>query len=571
MPQDRPLAWPTDETPVGLASHPGLAQFLQAIVEASADGVLVVSADQRVLAVNRRFHDLWNLPPGSVQVGDSSPALGRAQRSQIVDPTAFDGALAWGHSHPYQAQALEVPLVDGRTITGYAAPIIDPVGAYLGRVWHIHDETERRTQQRERDRLMEQLQTAERAQQFLLDASAVLAEATGLAETLESLAWVAVPALADLCLIDVNEERGGIVRMASVHADPERRELAARLRDYPPDPAGAHPGVEAIRHGRSSWSETMTDEFLAATTRDPEHLRILRALGFTSYMAVPLVAKGLVLGAVTLVSAGSGRRFGPQDLAFAENLAGRVAQVVAKERRYEREHNMSHALQSSLLPHRVPEVPGIELAVRYLPGTRDNEVGGDFWDVALMPSGELAIGVGDVAGHDITAAATMAQLRSACRALRAHASDPVSLIRVLHETWDHLDLERMATAVFARIDPRSRQLRVASAGHPAPVVISGGTARLLPLQPAPPFGAVPAPSTEWRETLSPGTALVFFTDGLIEDRGRNINDGLARLLDAASHAPSLAAEALADHILGAVSGDDRDDDVALLVMYLEPD
>jgi hypothetical protein len=413
---------------------------------------------------------------------------------------------------------------------------------------------------------MEQLRAAEQAQRFLLDASEVLAAATGLADTLESLARVAVPTLADLCLIDITDERGGIIRMAAVHANPELQHLAVKLRAFPPDPAGPHPSVEVMRFGRSRWSATMPEDFLVATTRDPDHLAILRALQFASYTAVPLVADGQVLGCVTLVSSGSGRRFGPTDLAFAENLAGRVALVVAKERRYDRERSTSHTLQSSLLPSHLPAVEGVELAVRYLPGTRDTEVGGDFWDVAVMATGEVAVALGDVAGHDMTAAATMAQLRSVCRAMWAQTGGPGELVERVQASWDQLEVDRIATAVFARLHPGTGLLRVASAGHPPPIVVDPGGAFFAPVPPVPPFGSPPARPVTWQATLAPGAAVVFFTDGLVEDRDRSLEDGLHRLRHAAARAPSLRAEALADHVLAAMSGADRDDDVAILVM-----
>ena len=159
------------------------------------------------------------------------------------------------------------------------------------------------------------------------------------------------------------------------HADPARQPLVDELgRDYPPDPDGHHPSVAVIRTGRSSWSATIDDEFLRATSRDEHHFRLTKDLGFTSYMSVPLISDGDALGAVTLVFAGSGRRFGPDDLALAEELAAQVAAVVAKERRYEAEHRTAHLLQARLLPPTLPDVPGVEVAVRYLPGTQGAEV-----------------------------------------------------------------------------------------------------------------------------------------------------------------------------------------------------
>src|SRR6185437_4837224 len=134
---------------------------------------------------------------------------------------------------------------------------------------------------------------------------------------------------------------------------------------------------------------------------------MVKDLGFTSYMSVALIAEGNVLGSMTVVSAGSGRRFGPADLQLTEELAGRVALVVAKTRRYEREQRTSHTLQGSLLPSVLPQPTGISLAVRYLPSTRDAEVRGDFFDAVLLRPDSLAVVVGDVADHDVTTAATM--------------------------------------------------------------------------------------------------------------------------------------------------------------------
>jgi serine phosphatase RsbU (regulator of sigma subunit) len=562
---------PAADTPSPLEPHSSLSRFLQAIVDAAPDGVLAVSPRREVLAVNRRFCELFRLPPGLVEVGGPSPALGEAQLSRISDPAGFQAAIEWGHRNPYATQTLDVQLRDGRIIEGYAAPILDDQDRYLGRVWYLHDETDRRAAETQRASLVAELAAAQRAQRFLLDASEVLARATGFTETLELLAQVAVPTLGDLCLIDVVDERGQVSRAAAEHADPAQDELVAQLRAWPPDPADEHPGIQAMRHGVSRWAADMPDGFLQATVRGPQHLDVIRRMQFTSYMAVPLMAEGRVLGAVTLVSAGSGRRFGPDDLALAEELARRVALVVDKERRYDRERRASHALQASLLPHHVPSIPGVEVAVRYLPTTRDAEVGGDFWDLGVLADDKAVFLVGDVAGHDMTAAATMAQLRSACRALRAQAAGPGELITLLQGTWEALGLERIATAVFACLDLRTGHLEVASAGHPPPLLVQGSSAWFPGLLPAPPLGAPPSDPVTWRGTLPVGAAMVFFTDGLVEDRHREIEVGMGRLADAAvsvadAEGAAGCAEVLADHILAAMSGEERSDDVAVMVV-----
>ncbi len=218
--------------------------------------------------------------------------------------------------------------------------------------------------ERERGRLLDELREAQgaqqellRAQDFLLRAARVLAEATDYTEALDRLAAVAVPLLGDLCLIDVLTEDQTLVRMVARHADPLKQATVDELRTrYSPDPSGGHPCVDVIRTRRSRWSPEMSDDFLRATTRDEHHLALVRQLEFTSYMSVPLQVEGGALGSLTLVSAGSGRRFGEKDLALAEELAGHAAAVIDRARRHDREREVAHALQRSLLPEDLPPV-----------------------------------------------------------------------------------------------------------------------------------------------------------------------------------------------------------------------
>lgn len=548
-------------------SRPALASFLQAIVEASAEAVLAVSPDRRVLAVNRRFRDLWDLPPEVARVGGPSPGLSREQLSKVADPESFEAALAWGHAHPDRGQTLQVPLVDGRIVEGYAAPIIGSGGDYLGRVWFMHDATPRIRAEAQRATLTERLASAERSQRFLLEAADALARTSGLSATLRSLAQVAVPTLGDVCLIDVVGERGAVERVAAVHADPARSELTAQLLRWPPDAAGAHPGVAVMRRGHSMWAAEMSSEFLTATTRDPEHLEVARALGFRGYMAVPLVAGSEVLGAATFVAAGSQRVFGPDDVALAEDLAGRMAVVAAKEGRYDREYHASHTLQANLLPAEVSEVPGLEVAVRYLPGTSGAEVGGDFWDVAVMDGGEAALTIGDVAGHDMAAAAQMAQLRAVLRAMRPASAGPAELVSAVQRIWGHLQLDRLATALLAHLHPGTGRLRLASAGHPPPVMVSpDGQVSMPDLSPGTPLGVPDGHPPTWEGAVPAGGLVVFYTDGLVESPHRQVAEGIAALCSTLGRLGPGPASETADRVLAAMTTDRRSDDVALMVV-----
>jgi PAS domain S-box-containing protein len=395
------------------------------------------------------------------------------------------------------------------------------------------------------------LRRRERSRAFLLDAATGLASSTDYADALRRLAAQCVPELADLCLIDVRERNGTIVRMAAIHADPEKERLVDELAErYPPASGSAHPSYDVILTGRSMWSSSMPDEFLRATTHDQRHFEIVKALGFESYMCVPLRSGDETLGTITLVSAGSGRKFQLSDLALPEELAGRAASVIATARRHDQEHRLARELQRLLLPEALPEFDEFDICVRYLAGAPDAEAGGDFYDVVRLPSERLGLMIGDVEGHDTLAAATMGQLRSATRALAGQVQEPSQLIDALRWSWDLLSFERVATAIFGRVDHRSGEGVLSSAGHLPPAVIEpGGEARFLDVKPSPPLGAPGGPATDHRFVLERGASLLLYTDGLIEERDVPLSVRLAGLLGTLAQAPTETASELGDAIL----------------------
>ena len=223
---------------------------------------------------------------------------------------------------------------------------------------------------------------------FFAQAARAIAEGTDFADTLARLATLALHVMGDICLIDVVGEDGNPKRMVARHRDQGSQDLTDELgRDFPPEPLGNHPAVEVIRSGKTRWSATMSDAFLRDTTRDEAHFDLVKALNFRSYVTVPLMGEAGVLGALTLVS--SGRSFGPVDVSFAERLAEHVAAVIDNARRYEATLQTSQTLQESLLPQHLSQLPGLQVATRYLPATRGLEVGGDFYDLIVLP-GDIA-------------------------------------------------------------------------------------------------------------------------------------------------------------------------------------
>jgi serine/threonine-protein kinase RsbW len=420
----------------------------------------------------------------------------------------------------------------------------------------------------ERARLHEE--TARQAQRatFLLDAARLLAAAQGVRETAERMVELAVPRLADLCVIDLSTEEG-LRRVASRYRDPARQHLADELRHLHRTTRGEpHPSVRAMRESRTQWVRAVTDDLLRAVAPDDRYVEVVRALEVQSVVSVPLQVDGQVLGVVTLCA---DRRRGPYtaaDVEMAEQLALQVALVVDKAQRYELDANTSHTLQASLLPPAPPEVPGLDSAVRYLPATRGVEVGGDFYDVVRLPGDAVALAVGDVVGHDVTAAATMGQLTSVHRALLVDGPSPGGLVDRLQASWSLLGLQRMATALFATLHPATGQLRIASAGHLPPLLLDGGRATYLEVPVSRMLGAPPAPSPaqEWAGVLPPGASLVFCTDGLVERRGASLDTGLERLRTAVEQSGTSRPDELCDRVLAGLAGVHRADDIALLVL-----
>ncbi len=448
------------------------------------------------------------------------------------------------------------------------------------------------------------LHAAQRAQAFLLRAAGALAGTSGYLETIERMAEVALPVLGDLFLIDVVDDRGDITRVLARHADPAMQAATDRLMsEFAPDAESPDPCVQAIRTRRSRWSASTSDAFLRATTRDESHYALLKHLDFTSYMCVPFFDGDKVLGAVTLACSGSGRRFDLEDLALVEALSAPVAQVVMRALQYEQQHGIARVLQTNLLPPSLPQIDGLAVAARYVAGTRGAEVGGDFYDLMRTPSGAVGMMVGDVAGHDPAAAVAMGQVRTASRALAGQVRTPAELVDLMRSSWDLIGVDRMATVIYGRLDMSTGELMLASAGHPPPIVVSGGRATLIRLDPAPPLGApgglplpLPLPhpagaappetarhgsggsagspvstagATGWSGRLVAGEVLLLYTDGLVEKRNRPMQEGTAALTELAAHVWNGDPEELCDAIISRLAaGPERSDDIALLAVSI---
>jgi serine phosphatase RsbU (regulator of sigma subunit)/anti-sigma regulatory factor (Ser/Thr protein kinase) len=243
-------------------------------------------------------------------------------------------------------------------------------------------------------------------------------------------------------------------------------------------------------------------------------------------------------------------------------------QLSVEEARARREHQIAETLQRSLLLERIPDIPGVAVAARYVPATADMQVGGDWYDVIQLRSGLIGLAIGDVAGHGLQAAAAMAQLRMAVRAYAVQDPSPVAVMNGLHELVRGLPVADMVTLLYLVYDPDTGQVRFANAGHPPALMIGNGDTRYLDGGLAPPLGVL----ADWdyaeaKVDLRPGATLLLYTDGLVERRTLPIQVGLDRLRSEASSNEHGDVDALCDHLLSALPEQGRVvDDIALVAL-----
>jgi anti-sigma regulatory factor (Ser/Thr protein kinase) len=298
---------------------------------------------------------------------------------------------------------------------------------------------------------------------------------------------------------------------------------------------------------------------------------ILRMKGVRSLLGVPLLVEGDILG-VLHVGSVTPREFTNADAALLQLAAAQAAPAIDRARLFDaldREHRSAVALQRSLLPDRLPDLVGIDTAARYLPA-RD-EVGGDWYDVIDLPGGQIGLAIGDVAGHGLRAASLMGQLRAGLRAYALDGHAPGAVLKRLDRMLQTISGRGMATAAYAIVDPATGTLRYASAGHPPPVIVRGGSdAGLLEIKPAPPLGSLPFSSfSDTQDTLAANDTILLYTDGLIERRHEPLTVGLERLRALASAAAT--AEQLCRRVVAQlVPRGGGDDDIAVVALRVVP-
>lgn len=290
---------------------------------------------------------------------------------------------------------------------------------------------------------------------------------------------------------------------------------------------------------------------------------LLRTLGIKALVGVPLVTESRVIG-VLHVGSLQAHHFGTDDVELLQMVADRVALAV-EARRSNAERAAATALQRSLIPAHLPDIPGLDLAGRYLPADAGG-VGGDWYDVFVLPSGRVGLVIGDVIGRGLGAAVVMGRLRSALRAYALDSSAPDEVIDRLDRKLQHFEPGQMTTVLYAVLDPSYSSLELSSAGHPLPMLAAPGVGTVtVEARVDPPLGVtIGRPRHRTTVELDPGDVLCFFTDGLVERRGESIDEGLARLRAALRAGP--AHDACAGALAALVGTAELADDAALLVV-----
>jgi putative methionine-R-sulfoxide reductase with GAF domain len=295
---------------------------------------------------------------------------------------------------------------------------------------------------------------------------------------------------------------------------------------------------------------------------------VLTDKGIRALVGVPLIANGVTLGVLHVGSLDS-RTFTPEDASLLQLVADRAALAISGQRS-EQEHRAAIALQRSLLPAGFPEVSGMDIAARYVPGEH-GMVSGDWYDVFTLPDGQLVAVIGDVVGHGLMSAVVMGRLRSAVRAYALEDHDPASVLRRLDRMVSYFETDEMATVLYATVPSDRTEIVVSSAGHPAPVLApTDAAAFVVDAPPDLPIGVDPSGSR--RNTtieVPPGATLYLYTDGVVERRGAGIVEGIERLCTAAAAgSPRLGCARIMAELIGDSS---PDDDVALLGVHFQPD
>lgn len=394
----------------------------------------------------------------------------------------------------------------------------------------------------------------------VLDLASALTEAVGVQDVVQLVADEIAPAVGSQALV-VLGSRANRLRVLGHRGYPDAH-VVERFDGMPlTEPT---PGTQVLKTGVPAFFETQEqlERLYPARLMTPD--------GFAAWAYLPLIAQGRPVGTCVL-SYAEPHPFPTEERAVMTSLAGLIAQALERALLYDAKHRLAHGLQEALLPHSLPSLPGVEAAARYVPATQGMDIGGDFYDL-VRTQGMAAAVIGDVQGHNVTAAGLMGQVRTAVRAYTAVGQAPEEVMRSTNRLLLDLGSELFASCLYLRLDPAHGRAVMSRAGHPPPLLRRpDGRVRVLDLAGGPLLGidaSAVYPTTE--VALPPGSLLVLYTDGLVESPGTDFEEALAdlgrRLTDAGDRPLDELADSLVRHRRLHTDGEERLDDIALLLL-----
>ncbi len=555
------------------------------------DGKVRVHLGRTVVDIVRAIDASYELPPEGIeiQLDDSLPTqvtVRTGERVLLADvasgsdrfPRLAEVAAALGIG-----AVASLPLrVEGRLLGAFVAywtgerPFAEEdVELLEGLAAQVALSISRLQADAERDAAVSAMADTNRRLQLLADVGRVLSGSLDVPGQLAQLADLMVPLVGDWGWIVAVDEHGRLVEMAAAHRDPARvAEVAAYVRLMSTSLTDVGAARVVLRTGQPLVIPELSRERIDVAFRDQPARDALVALEPTAVIAVPLIARGQVLGVLALANGQERGSHTGSELDIALEVGRRAGVALDQMRLFAAQRDLADALQRSMLTE-PPRPEGCEIVVRYVPAAAGVEIGGDWYDAWLQPDGCTVLAIGDVAGHDTRAAAAMGQVRGLLRGISyASSRTPAAVLSELDRAMDGLALDTMATALLAELGPGpdgGTALRWASAGHPPPVLLTpDGRATLLDSVPANlMLGVDPhLPRTDHGTVLAPGSTVLLYTDGLVERRDRDIDEGTAALVDAVADCAGLPLDELCDRVLARLFLPDAEDDVAVLAVRL---
>ena len=527
------------------------------VLHSVREGVLIVAADGRLMLANDEARRLLGLPPDAEgRLVSELPGLDPETRALLTS-----GREATD----------EVHLAGERLLAVNQRPT-EHRGGTKGTVVTLRDSTELQA-------VTGRAEVARERLRLLYDAGLHIGTTLDVLRTADELARVPIPRFADFVTVDLGDAVLHGDEPTSTATDMRRAAVSGIRDDHPLSEQGRlfdYVASTPQARGYGTGHSQLVSDLPTATSwrlQDPERARAIIDYGIHSLITAPIQARGVVLGMASFWRGQRHEPFNEEDLSLADELVARAAISIDNARRYTREHALAVTLQQSLLPQAMPEQNALDLAYRYLPA--QSGVGGDWFDVIPMPGSRVALAVGDVVGHGLHAAATMGRLRTAVHNFSALDLPPDELLSHLDDLVGSIDQNETsetaagvvgATCLYGIYDPVTRRYVVARAGHLVPALVHpDGTVTFPDVPAGPPLGLGGMPFRTAELCLAEGTQLVLYTDGLIEDRRRDLDAGLELLRDALAGHPGRPPEETCQHVLDSLLPGHPKDDVALLV------